>query len=140
MCCADVETLSLEAYNNFSWCLSQNPECYKQWVCALSLCSLAIYDGCCDTRTPYLDFCQILKQLPSWLVSEVISAFSRKFNLVVIGFLQEKLYLENQKASSYVLSHLLNDWKDTVARLTPLSDLRRTLQAFRTKVFRQDAP
>jgi hypothetical protein len=24
------------------------------------------------TRTPYLDFCQILKQLPSWLVSEVI--------------------------------------------------------------------
>ncbi|CAK9878875.1 unnamed protein product [Sphagnum jensenii] len=72
----DVETLSLEAYNNFSWCLSQNPECYKQW---------------------------------------------------------EKLYLENQKASSYVLSHLLNDWKDAVARLTPLSDLHRTLQAFRTK-------
>ncbi|KAH9560868.1 hypothetical protein CY35_06G130200 [Sphagnum magellanicum] len=72
----DVETLSLEAYNNFSWCLSQNPECYKQW---------------------------------------------------------EKLYLENQKASNYVLSHLLNDWKDAVARLTPVSDLRRTLQAFRTK-------
>ncbi|CAM6047134.1 unnamed protein product [Sphagnum compactum] len=72
----DVETLSLEAYNNFSWCLSQNPECYKQW---------------------------------------------------------EKLYLENQKASNYVLSHLLNDWKDTVGRLAPLSDLRRTLQAFRTK-------
>jgi hypothetical protein len=52
---------------------------------------------------------------------------------VVIGFLQEKLYLENQKASNYVLSHLLNDWKFAVARLTPLSDLRRTLQAFRTK-------
>jgi hypothetical protein len=59
---------------------------------------------------------------------------------VVIGFLQEKLYLENQKASNYVLSHLLNDWKDAVARLTPVSDLRRTLQAFRTKVFRQGAP
>ncbi|CAM6032493.1 unnamed protein product [Sphagnum compactum] len=72
----DVEALSVEAYKNFSWCLTQNPECHKQW---------------------------------------------------------EKLYLENLKASSYVLGHLLSDWKDTVAHLTPLSDLQRTVQVFRTK-------
>jgi len=41
--------------------------------------------------------------------------------------------LENLKASSYVLGHLLSDWKDTFAHLTPLSDLQRTVQVFRTK-------
>jgi len=55
-------------------------------------------------------------------------------NLAVFGFLQEKLYLENLKASSYVLGNLLSDWKDTVAHLTPLSDLQRTVQVFRSKV------
>ncbi len=60
-------------------------------------------------------------------------------NLAVFGFLQEKLYLENLKASSYVLGHLLSDWKDTFAHLTPLSDLQRTVQVFRTKVIGQCA-
>ncbi|KAL3692870.1 hypothetical protein R1sor_006521 [Riccia sorocarpa] len=45
----------------------------------------------------------------------------------------EKLHLENLKGSIRILNHLNNEWKETSARLAPLDDLKKTLQALSSK-------
>ena len=44
------------------------------------------------------------------------------------------MHLENLKASTRVLGHIRHDWKDAVSRLTPLTNLKKTIQALRLKV------
>lgn len=47
---------------------------------------------------------------------------------------QEKVHLENLKASNRVLGHMRQEWKEVSPRLAPLAKLKKTLQALRSKV------
>lgn len=45
----------------------------------------------------------------------------------------EKLHIEHIKASAIILEKLSAEWKNNVARLSPLQDLKRTLKSLRSK-------
>lgn len=48
--------------------------------------------------------------------------------------MQEKLHLENLKASNRVLSYIRHEWKEASQRLAPFMNLKKTVKALRLKV------
>lgn len=109
-----VSELSGEATNIFIWCLTQNVDCYKQWVSDYSS-----FSTCSIILTPLLIQCGL-------------------FQLILLNiqfiFLQDKIYQDNLEASVSVLKKLSDDWKTHSLKLAPFDALRETLKSFRIKV------
>lgn len=65
---------------------------------------------------------------------DTINACDRNDDTASFQFLQEKLHLDNLKASNYVLSFIRQEFKEVSHRLAPFTQLKKTVQAFRVKV------
>jgi len=51
---------------------------------------------------------------------------------------QEKLHIENLKASNFVLGYIRQEWKEISHRLSALPNFKKTLQVLRSKVSKWD--
>lgn len=104
--CAENPELTKEATDIFIWCLSQNAECYRQWVSA----------------------CIKFFLIPHFF--HYSNQPSNRFNWFIV---QEKLHLENVDATIAVLQNLSSEWGKYSTKISP-DALRETLKNLRAKV------
>lgn len=110
---AGIPDLSKEASDIFIWCLTQNPECYRQWVSIWLI---------------------VLLLLHMFIKGIVQTIFFINLLLHCEYLEQDMLYLENLDASVVVLKKLSDEWKEHASKHTSLDPLRETLKSFREKV------
>ncbi|KAK6134179.1 hypothetical protein DH2020_032069 [Rehmannia glutinosa] len=98
-----IPALSEEAASIFIWCLTQNPDCYKQWVRRSSL-----------------------------FASPCIKSSFQSHNLT-LGLVLDKIYVDNIEASVATLRKLSEEWKRLSSKQSSLQALGETLKSFRQK-------
>lgn len=127
---AGIPGLSKEASSIFIWCLTQCPECYKQWVCVvICLFVLVFY---------FSFFFYFLIFFPVYLFAcfrKYSTIFKSHCSILYIHYLkQDMLYLDNLDASVIVLKMLSVEWKEHSVKHASLDPLRETIKSFREKV------
>lgn len=117
---AGIPDLSKEASAIFIWCLTQSPECYKQWVGILFLFVFCF---------PFF-FSIVLLHM---FIEIILLIF--KYHLLSYEYSeQDNLYPDNLDASVIVLKKLSDEWKEHSVKHASLDPLRETLKSFREKV------